>query len=136
MIHLTIVLIIFILRILTQIHHKFRHNLFSHLFSFQVIKKKRLNTEWHCACCLYPIHDDEVSIDCDRCLNWFHLRCTNMKNVPKSLKDWFCKYCSSNSASVCQGKLIRSTYEWSANKYHKTCFVCTGTLKNVFENKI
>ena len=90
---------------------KLRHNLFSHLFSFQVIKQKRLNTEWHCACCHYSIHDDEVSIVCDRCLNWSYLRCTNMENVPKYLKDWFCKYCSSNSTSVCQGRVMRSAYE-------------------------
>ena len=35
---------------------------------------------------------DGHSIACEKCLEWFHLKCVGLKRKP-NIPDWFCKCC-------------------------------------------
>lgn len=57
------------------------------------ILQRKQEIGWSCGVCAHIIDDaSEDSIGCDRCLSWFHFRCTDLKNKPKK-RQWFCKPC-------------------------------------------
>ena len=57
------------------------------------IRKKPV---WYCGRCTNPISDEsESSVVCDCCLSWYHFKCLNLKQSPKS-KLWFCQSCYSH----------------------------------------
>ena len=58
-----------------------------------VVEAIRVNPVWYCGRCTNPILDEtESSIVCDSCLMWFHFKCLNLKQSPKSTV-WFCRSC-------------------------------------------
>ncbi|XP_057335124.1 protein PFC0760c-like [Microplitis mediator] len=73
----------------------------------KVIEEKKID-EWECRKCklnlnktLEEIHNKKqnkkkISIGCDYCLEWFHLKCAGLIKMPKS-KLWMCDYCKLTS---------------------------------------
>ena len=69
----------------------------------------RVCSRWHipnvsrstssCVCnhCYHDL-DEELSIVCDHCLSWHHLKCVGLKQPPKS-KNWYCRVCHSHPLS-------------------------------------
>ena len=56
-----------------------------------LMREKREEATWCCHICKMDISSFE-SVGCDRCLQWFHLKCVSLKSAPKQLY-WFCKTC-------------------------------------------
>lgn len=46
---------------------------------------------WYCTICKYSIHHKSISIKCNKCKDWCHLKCTDLK----SYKDWHTNYVAS-----------------------------------------
>ena len=44
--------------------------------------------------CKQPYDENKTMIGCDKCDDWFHLECLNLKNFPNA-KKWYCKRCKS-----------------------------------------
>ena len=47
---------------------------------------------WTCHRCTSTLQENQPSIGCDSCLNWYHWNCEGVKTRPKT-KFWFCKNC-------------------------------------------
>ena len=58
-----------------------------------LIAKSKKQGKWICPGCRRAIQRED-SISCDRCLNWYHLHCTSLINMPKK-QNWFCRPCVS-----------------------------------------
>lgn len=56
----------------------------------QVVEIKRMNPTWICTSCNEDSSNN--SICCNRCLDWFHFKCVNVKPTLKK-KIWFCSIC-------------------------------------------
>lgn len=56
----------------------------------QVVEIKRINPTWICKSCNEDSSNN--SICCNRCLEWFHFKCVNVKTTLKK-KIWFCSIC-------------------------------------------
>ena len=66
---------------------------FGHLVQLQ--RSKLDNSVYLCKVCgngVPPATGLMTPIGCDRCLEWFHLTCANLKRTPKA-KNWFCLSC-------------------------------------------
>ena len=61
------------------------------LMVMDVIKQKQDNPVYVCKICSHDLHE-QPSIVCDHCLQWFHVQCVGLKNIPKK-KHWFCREC-------------------------------------------
>ena len=58
-----------------------------------VVEAVKKDPVWYCGRCTHPINDgEENSIQCGRCLIWYHFECINLKNAPKK-HHWFCRSC-------------------------------------------
>lgn len=67
---------------------------FSHdawLVMEDTLSRKRRNFVYLCRYCAHDVHES-VSVACDCCLLWFHLKCVGLKKEPKQ-KYWFCRQC-------------------------------------------
>lgn len=75
-----------------------------------ILEQKKLD-EWECKKCnlnLDKTVDDsddlndkknekrKISIGCDYCLEWFHLKCAALKKMPRS-KLWICENCKDDN---------------------------------------
>ena len=58
-----------------------------------LIAKSKKQGKWICPGCRRAIQRED-SISCDQCLNWYHLHCTSLNNMPKK-QNWFCRPCIS-----------------------------------------
>jgi zinc finger SWIM domain-containing protein 3 len=56
------------------------------------ISEKKEHSKWICPGCSKSIKSED-SIACERCLGWYHTKCTSMKKGQPKLKNWFCKIC-------------------------------------------
>lgn len=56
-----------------------------------VVGQKKKKMLWKCNMCFSDLHSEQ-SINCDRCLLWFHFRCVSLTKPPKT-KNWFCRAC-------------------------------------------
>lgn len=51
---------------------------------------------WFCASCSTDLKNG-MSLACDNCLEWYHLKCVGLKRVPKA-KHWFCRSCHTGTS--------------------------------------
>ena len=59
----------------------------------EIIKKKEEEGRWECKKCTDDLSKSS-SICCDSCLDWFHMRCLQLRNTPKT-RFYFCYSCKS-----------------------------------------
>ena len=55
---------------------------------YKVLKERG---EWECRVCRQSLQKS-ISVGCDGCLEWYHLRCLGLDDAPKR-KTWFCRAC-------------------------------------------
>ena len=56
----------------------------------EVVDVKKRKCTYYCKVCSHEL--DGLTIACDSCLEWHHLQCAGLKNIPKR-KEWFCRQC-------------------------------------------
>ena len=57
----------------------------------ELVDYKKECSIWYCPVCSNDL-DGEQSIECDACLNWYHLHCAGLSTIPKK-KIWICRNC-------------------------------------------
>ncbi|CAG2188487.1 unnamed protein product [Mytilus edulis] len=57
-----------------------------------VYKEKKKNPIYICNICTHDADSKEASVMCSSCLEWQHLSCARLKQLPKA-KNWFCNNC-------------------------------------------
>ena len=62
----------------------------------QVLDLKKEQSDWFCKVCNKEL-EDTIAIACDSCLDWYHLHCIGLRNVPKR-KEWFCRFCHAQAS--------------------------------------
>ena len=60
--------------------------------ALELVYNARKQLPWTCRKCCNELENQENSIGCDSCLNWFHWGCEKIKSRPKT-KFWYCKDC-------------------------------------------
>jgi len=56
-----------------------------------LVRSKADGYIWMCGICNHNL-SEELSIVCEACFVWYHMRCCGLKKCPKS-RSWFCHYC-------------------------------------------
>ena len=54
------------------------------------IAKILTHLDWLCRICNHTLDGDQI--ECDGCLEWFHVACVDLKQIPKA-KRWYCRCC-------------------------------------------
>lgn len=57
-----------------------------------VLEIKEKNSLWSCKECRKTIENDQNTVACEACLEWFHFTCLGIKRKPR-VKTWFCTIC-------------------------------------------
>lgn len=61
------------------------------------VSEKKNKTKWICPGCSTTISSKDESVACERCLWWYHIKCTSLKRPPKT-RNWFCSKCKAKHA--------------------------------------
>ena len=56
-----------------------------------VVKQKRENPSFTCKSCYHDL-DEQLSLVCEHCLSWYHMKCVGLKQEPK-VRYWYCRDC-------------------------------------------
>ena len=57
----------------------------------EVVKQKQENPDFMCKICYHDLHE-QLSVVCDHCLSWYHMKCVGLKQEPKA-RYWYCRDC-------------------------------------------
>ena len=57
----------------------------------ELVKEVEENSKWYCRVCCDEL-DNEESIGCDACLDWYHIKCSGLSQKTKK-KTWICRSC-------------------------------------------
>jgi hypothetical protein len=98
--------------------------------SQQTSKQQRSSkpTKYNCGDCRKAIKTTETSIECETCLSWFHINCTDLvesdvHTIAKAGVHWYCHTCD-NTASGLEARMI--SIEKSVASIRE---LCTDTLQ-------
>ena len=61
------------------------------------IEEIKLNYDYECETCRKDLCDS-VSVACDACLRWYHLKCIGRTKEP--VRDWFCLACTTETKKL------------------------------------
>lgn len=56
--------------------------------------EEKNKSKWTCPGCTSSLKRGDESVACERCLQWYHMKCTSLNGLPK-VKNWFCRKCKS-----------------------------------------
>ena len=59
-----------------------------------VVSRKKMDPVYMCKICSHDVHES-ISVACDHCLSWYHIKCLGLKKEPKQ-RYWFCRQCHSS----------------------------------------
>lgn len=90
---------------------------------FNLVEMKKADPLWLCGMCSHDLQQ-EPSMACESCFNWYHLRCCGLSKAPKK-KNWICSLCyqtnnvwlKSNASNISK---VNETVEGKCGVKHQT----------------